>query len=578
MRRYPTEYIPQQVSNLKPINSKWYIYENKDIVQSDICKCKHMPTPNRYHYIEYNHIESFKKYLNNLTHNMLGLHLIMTCCMNNRTEIFKHIVESITLKKISIFGNDTLDYEVTNNIITFTPNPIIFLEILSEYGIKLTPTNISCAINNNKMEVVKYALENGCDVGTCFDTFGLETNISLKMLKYLLDCNVDIEKRLYVILGFTIKNNNMAVLMFLLESYPHYNNICGGMCIMHNNPEALLYVLKMGADLSMIQFYISVNTSFSIVKIFLEQGHPISVGMLRFNLIKCLVQDDDLDNIHYLINNGADVQWIMDNEKEKLQHLDFNTITLQGVASPLICISPLEHIISKGKLNHIKFLITDYMDIFKSEINRLFVIAVANGQYAIATYLLDVGAEYNLNLIKVACFFGHFDMVKLLLQNGMDCNSSDENLYKITKVGSNKKGTYSTVYHSFIENNDTFRNDVYIYGYDHIKIIKLLLEYDIPWGNIDVLWPYSAQLYDVELFRCFMDKGFDMNKKWKNPDIWVADDRTLLEGGIIFGCWDVVEFLLKGGADTNITNVHSLGVINDNENAKKLLSKYNISL
>ena len=254
--------------------------------------------------------------------------------------------------------------------------------------------------------------------------------------------------------------------------------------------------------------------------------------------------------------------------------------------------STLELIVTSNKITHIKFLIENYFDLIKPHLNRLFVVACANGRTNIAEYLLDYGAELSCQALEGACFFGHFETVIMLVKRGLNLNYCKKNLIHLTihgKIcciydsGDEDPFIISICYYSellYDDSTNTFRNDIYNYGNDYVDILKLLITYDIKSASIITLnlGRLPAEFYDINIFRYLILDNDLIDFKFGVPTINLhnLEDRTLLESSIIYEKLDVIEFLLQKGAKSPITNDNAIRVIEINQPIRNILMKYRI--
>ena len=298
------------------------------------------------------------------------------------------------------------------------------------------------------------------------------------MLKLLLNANIDISSNLKALMYKAILMHNLEMVKFIVEMYPDHdlnNNQYLNECCETNNKDALVYLLKCGANVHMIAQDSIKETHIDIIKILIDNNYVLSQSTLKYLLTNNYVYN--LDNIIYMVKIGAEIKWIFDNEKERLtlQNLDYNAVY-----------STLECMITEGLIDHIKFFAENYLDLLRPEVNRLFVIACANGRNDIASYLYELGAELNDKALISACFFGHHDTVIMLLKFGMNFSSvnftsaitkNKYNLFAITTNGYYNKGWKNETYDDLINNDITFRNDNYNYGEasEYVDIVKLLI-------------------------------------------------------------------------------------------------------
>lgn len=100
----------------------------------------------------------------------------------------------------------------------------------------------------------------------------------------------------------------------------------------------------------------------------------------------------------------------------------------------LICISfleiaiagPLHNAIEKGDINKVKELITKGADVNEKDLDTPLELASYYGHADIVRLLVSNGANLNTSPLLLASKKGHKDIVEFLISKGMDVNSKNE--------------------------------------------------------------------------------------------------------------------------------------------------------
>jgi ankyrin repeat protein len=198
-----------------------------------------------------------------------------------------------------------------------------------------------------------------------------------------------------------------------------------------------------------------------------------------------------------------------------------------------MAISDLELLIHKNKFEHIKMIATYSMNNFKFKLDRLIIIAIANGNLEITEYLLELGAVINYDIaIKTACFFGHIHMLKYLLNYNYSLNSE---LYLMAAYGSSKDAHIG--YAKLIENNTIFRNDVFNFGESYMEIFQLLMENNIGVPELVFFEILNVKYYSMEIFGYMINLGICPT--------------FILKNCIKYDILPIIKYLLENGANCN---------------------------
>jgi hypothetical protein len=503
--------------------------------------------------------------------------LIIDIVRENKTSIFRVIIENANL------DDDTINY-IFADIMSFSKSPLIFIEILMEYGHRMNSAAIALAIMHNNIDLVQFAITNNYNVQEAFDVYLCKEKVptpkcSAQMLKLLLDNNIDISKNLNDIFYCNIMIKDLESVIFLLETFPQCDINYGlNVCCMNNYSDILLYLLTNGADINKITKESVLNTKIDIIKILILYEYPITTSALNIHLFKCFVYDDKLDNIYYLVENGGNPSCLIYYDKRQQNIASDNNTKMSRLHSLKweILPSPLEYMITVGKITHIKFLAENCLNILCSELNRLAVLAAANGQCDILVYLLDLGAELDIKALISACFFGHLRMIELLLSYGMEFSSIEENLFTITINGELLKGTPSIEYTNLIKDNNIFKNDIYNYGRDYVEIFRLFIKHGIPKPNYPILEILPKQFYELDIFTYFIGDDIDINKVLNSTKR--GEPENLLELSIIYQKIEITELLLEYGTNPVVRNKSVIQKVKENKEIHNLLLKYGVMI
>ena len=522
----------------------------------------------------------------------------------NQTDLF----DSITVDKIIYTNNETIcriildEVHLENSIIELCFGFIIknqrinLLELFAEYGHTMNINHLSSSIQSGYLDIIKFAIANnydvqgafnGCDFKTNkidFTIFDITININTQMLDLLVDHHIDISAQINNILVYASLSDDLELVKYCIES-TYATDINAALKLSYNHKEIMVYLLQSGADINSINSSHITGSDISLVKLLLDHGYQISTPHMRRLFTVCFIYADDISNIQWLFDYGIDSTIIFGRESymEKNPNYGFNHSVSLNKKYYLLN-SYLEHIVAMGKLSHIKFLAETHFDKLQSELDRLFIIAGANGQLDMATYLLDLGANIhaeNNMAITVACYFGHLEMVNFLLCRGSDLTSIAENLFMIIINGDNNTNdfcTESATYNKLICNN-IFRNDIFHYGKQHGDIINLLIKYNVKIPDHTVFEILPKKFYTKDFFTYLISNGIDIHKKIRMNNIIFCTKtsvklQSILEASIYWNKIDIVKLLLDNGADLTIINPIIIADSINHTKIKKLLLEY----
>ena len=592
-QRYPKQYIVNSSHSVASSTNTYYVRDNDKpvlMIINELIISNRDEIIKMYDNNEHNKIENLIK---NLLKNLMNDQQIPLCISDTLPEyslrtITTYYLECNDVESFKIIThNHRSNFSYIDSIITYViahhhGEPIKFLDILINNGVKIKSNVITYAIMTGNISIINYFIINNYDISEGWHKYLMlhrsrreNTKIaSIPMLKILLQHNI-VQPQLKSLLDISIANNDLCTFEFIIESFPDHDIIhCLDKCCIVANKEILLYLLKRGVDVSIVKGNYLLKASLDFIKILIDHNYSIPVITQKYLLIKYFTNNCDINDAVYLIKNDVDIKLLFDNEEErKDKTTPYNSFSEY---------SNLEYVTMRGHIGHIKFLAENYLDLLKPEINRLFVIACANGRNDIASYLFDLGAEVNNKALISAIFFGHYDTVIMLLKFGMEFSSimiNNNNLFTLTSIGYKKKGCVSKIYDDLIRDNIIFRNDIYNYGDDieYVNIIKLLISYNIPIGNTSdnaYFFKNSHIFYKIEIFEYFIQNCMDINIKCGK-----YSDLSLLDMVICGGELNVIEFLLQNNIDKKIIYAHEhRDIIDNNKQLKTLLLKYGITL
>ena len=547
--------------------------------------------------------------LKNPNSSLFPLHNFENTAFNYENQyMFETFIENIKYDENEIAN-------IIDNIIICNNNTTIYLDILRKYDYHISIGRMRDSIITNRIDIVQNAIlfsDIEGNVQNAVDTlFVSDANVghfsqhdfsccSTQMLKCLLDGNINLKSSIDDILCNCIEIGNLDSVMFLIETFPGLDmNLALNIACKKDRIDILTYFLKRGVDINWILSGATLNVNVDTFKFLIESGYSAPQFELDVYLIRYFVNDDHLDNVTHLIKYGAGMKYLSAYENLQTEYKNYRglkqyMISCNNWASVN---SPLELIVTAGRLTHIKFMIDNYFDVIKPHINRLFIVACANGRNLIASYLLDYGAELSYKALVSACFFGHLETVVLLLKNGLKLDMCNENLFNMIINGKAstiydfdryvRLGVISSItpvltfYHQLIENCDEFKNDIYHYGNDHAGILKLLISHDVKQlGNCALdIGCLTSEFYDICILKYFIvdDALANLDKKCVIANQFNSyETRSLLESAILYEKLDVIEYLLQNGAKGPVGNNDAVSKVLATEPIMNMLLKYGI--
>lgn len=477
-------------------------------------------------------------------------------------------------------------------------NNVILLKKFISSGYKLAKDNILEAINNNAIDTIKDIIAYDYNVQQIFNEVDIKImKMSVEILLTLLACNIDITSQINNILIYAVESNKLDLVTYCVEN----NTDCDldtalKFSCRYMHLDIMVYLLQSGADINVITFNDVYCTNSEMMKLLVKYGLQITVTELNYIFAECFVYEKDIANTTFLIDLGADPNWIFERELRTQQspNYDFSSVCSYNPKFYHALNSYLELFVSMERIAHINFLAEIDPETMRSESNRLFIIACANGSIEMMEYFLNLGAdikyENNLALIT-ACYFGHLTVVEYLLHH-IDLNNITENLLSIILYGNVERNNHQNrrynIYNTLV-NTHIFRNDLYNYGNDADNIFELLVRHNVKIPSYDFLDILPRIHYTKEFVSLLLLHGYEINSTF-NMDCYRsgiilnvhATNVTILEVCIRLGKTDIVKLLLDSGVDLSITvSSTNFNNVSNNTSVLKLMdsitSKENLS-
>lgn len=475
---------------------------------------------------------------------------------HDKFDIFKMIMDNVN------FENDNMKI-ITSSIIYYRKeNAILYFKVIMEKGFQFNESYIQEAIIVDNHQLIQHFINEGFDIQTSFNS--LEThsyNLTINTLKVLHNC-VDISKHIINIYDIALFVGKLDTVIYILDHFPELD-LGRGMKKAFDNGhiEIMKYLLVKGANITDIEPITNISTiNIETFKFLVHCGYPVDTLEYSELLLKYFV-NNDIKDVTYILEYDTDhykhIEHII-NKKTKISSMEKTTLLFSCDNNNWP--QPLEYIVSKGKIDHIKFLMDNYYDLIQPKINDMFVMACANGQMDCAKYLLGFDVEIGDKCLDCACFFGQLDIVKMLLELGEVFDDAD---FEIVVMGHYLRSKSSDIYDMLVNDDDIFKNDVYNYGSDHYKIIELLMTYDVLVGKCEFMPLIKDDFGTMEFYKYIVGHVDDVNEKFGGM--------YLLDTTIINKNYDVMEMLLGNGL-----NAFDESHVKDDVKCKSILAKYGL--
>lgn len=399
---------------------------------------------------------------------------------------------------------------------------IPILEKFLTRGHKMTLLHIEHAIRSNDTDLIRHALIYNYDVQNIFNEHNFiqyMTPINIDMVKLLVEYGIDISTKIDYIFIYASLYGELDLVKYCVENnYACEINLALTYACMKGHFDLVTYLLSIGADVHTVHITHIYSDDIKIFKILIEHGYHIPIEYINIIFYRCFISaKNTIVDILFLIGYGANPEWIFDCNTNNYDNIH----KIVGHPEKYEAVNSLtEFIVSMGYISHIKYLSEVNYDKLLLELDRLFIVACANGQMEMATYLLELGANINAEnnmAINVACYFGHINMVEFLLDK-IDPLDITENLFMTVIFGYislareiNETNVFAP-YRKLRGNNNILRNDLYHIGESYTDIFKLLCCKNINLIEIpEILDILPECFYSKEFFSYVVSTGFNID-------------------------------------------------------------------
>ena len=423
---------------------------------------------------------------------------------------------------------------------------------------------------NGHTKVVKFLLDKGADVhaGDDYALRWASANGRIEMVRLLLDAGANVHADGDYALRGASRNGHIEVVRLLLDAGAnvHAGDDEALRGASHNGRTEVVKFLKSRMDES---FYPTLEVAGDVLR-------PKSLDSI-INTLSTLGSFEKETLFKKAVMNGD----------EKL----VKAIIDLGL-KPIVLTESLFSACFYGRENIVKMLIEE-----GAQLSSILLPTVAQqGFMETAKILIDAGADVHADnewALRLACEYGHVEMVNFLLDNGAKAKVALRPLY-LAKINNAKIISLLNTYNRTQKNNklkesEIFRpkskNDI---STDMVKIsqdsigrmlikaciennvgiVKTLLDYgaDVHTEDDEPIKNASAQGY-TELIKVLLDKGADVN----------ADDDAALRLAVFYGKTDAVKLLLDNGANPHARNNEVMFYPKERENAdevNKIITQY----
>ncbi len=435
---------------------------------------------------------------------------------------------------------------------------IYLLNKLENAGHKLNDKQLSQIIFSNNIEMMEHIKSQNVDIQNVFNNCDIRDTvlwlnspsimrkyqnltINIDTIKFIIQSGIDVTTKLDEIVKNGISNGNLEFVQFCYQLGQIDIDLAIKLSCSLNKLDILEYLLQIGGNINVIESNdLLNNANYHTVVLLSKYNYIFEKNILHYIFRNSFVEDINIDEIYKLYNYVGNFNYIFYRELQFVKHVPNieNIIVASNSMSHgnnNLAISDLELLVSKNKIEHIKMMSTYALDNLMKEVDRLFIVAIANGHFEMAEYLLGLGAVINYELaFNVAFFFGHIHMVKYLLNYNCDLNSE---LFLMAAYGSSNNSKHIG-YAKLIKDNTIFRNDVFNFGNTYMELFQLLIDNNVRIPDLIFLEILDKKYYCIEIIGYMVSLGF-------NPTL-------LLEACIKYDIKPIIEYLIENGAEHNL--------------------------
>lgn len=407
---------------------------------------------------------------------------------------------------------------------------IPILEKFLARGYKMTLLHIEHAIRSCDTDLIRHALIYNYDIQNIFNEHNFlqyMTPITIDMVKLLVGYGIDISSKIDYIFIYASLYGELDLVKYCVENnYACEINLALTYACMKGHFDLVTYLLSIGADVHRVHITNIYSDDIKIFKILIEHGYHIPIEQINLIFYRCFISaKNTIPDILFLIDYGANPEYMFDHDTSNYD----NITKIVGHPEKYEAVNSLtEFIVSMGYISHVKYLSEVNYNKLLLELDRLFIVACANGQIEMATYLLELGANINAEnnmAMNVACYFGHINMVKFLLDK-IDLTDITENLFMTVMSGYislthevNETNVFAP-YRKLRGTNNILRNDLYNIGESHTDIFELLRSKDINLTEISKILDILPDcFYNKEFFSHIISIGFDISSTCQHDQI-----------------------------------------------------------
>lgn len=406
------------------------------------------------------------------------------------------------------------------------------LKLLLEHGYKICGYYVYITIMHNYTNALQYVFSVGYNVQKVFDRY-LISSMTLETLKILVFNGICFKNKTGQIYNSFIRDNKLDCVKFLMSIEPCENlDACLNMCCQWSRYDILKYFISVGADIHTISCFNLIGASMEIIKFLVACGYQIKKHTMNQLLIYNFLSGCCVNDIIYLVDNGGDINCIFE---------------INDFAQKLVKLK---------NLDSLKYLITNYYDLIESKLKDVLWMACAENKCEVVKYLYDL-IDLDCELLIIGCWFGHYDVVKLLVNYGLQfCDDEDffaivhEGIYRNTKI-------YDKLQKCQLFNRLYACN----FGIGQSDILKLLMNHNVPVTNFDKIFgTYSEHFFEIDIIKYCVENGMDIHM-------------VKMETSIYYKKYDLIRWLLDCGYVVNLSD-GMWAVVNDNMDMKQLFGEY----